>query len=323
MNSLKIDKQALELARKQFCLDIGMPWEEYLENPRQQVYIRKAVYKEGTFLNQTEGARNYEGRDDFFHAMICLGQLFLIVDEQIYDWAVEKFKDYPVEWFCQYDNLRMIDEKLKEFGHKIRDTHVYFLPEQEKVTENDLQISEGTELNRAMGVMPVSGDGMGEETGDGSQLNLRTGTADEANQTALLQFCWYDQEGILRFKGNNRFTSAICFSQTQPDMLAVVALKDDARGACKIYDQSQMSGMAGVSADGAYLWQIGINVIPEETGKGLAAQLVRMLKDEVLRSGKIPFYGTSESHTVSQTVGLKAGFVPAWTEVFVNAVPEN
>ena len=43
----------------------------------------------------------------------------------------------------------------------------------------------------------------------------------------------------------------------------------------------------------------------------------KALKEEVIRKGKTPFYGTSESHTISQTVGLKAGFVPAWTEVFV------
>ena len=53
------------------------------------------------------------------------------------------------------------------------------------------------------------------------------------------------------------------------------------------------------------------------TGQGLGHRLVRTLKEEVLRRGKVPFYGTSESHTLSQTVGLKAGFVPAWTEIYV------
>ena len=82
------------------------------------------------------------------------------------------------------------------------------------------------------------------------------------------------------------------------------------------FHQDHMPGMAGGSADGEYLWQIGINVREEYRGKGLAAELVRSLKDEMIRRGKIPFYGTSESHTVSQTVALKAGFVPAWTAVY-------
>lgn len=83
----------------------------------------------------------------------------------------------------------------------------------------------------------------------------------------------------------------------------------------KDFDQSHMCGMAGASRDGEYLWQIGINVDKDYAGQGIGHKLVRALKEEILRRGKVPFYGTSESHTLSQTVGLKAGFVPAWTEV--------
>lgn len=277
MNSLKMDPKALENARRQFCLDIGLPWEEYMKQPRQKIYIKKATYKKGTLKVSAEGARDYERGNDFFHAIICLGQLFLVVDEQIYDWAEEKFADCEPEWFCEFGNLRMIDEKLREYGHQIKDTHIYMLPE----AASQAAKSEG-------------------------------------------QFVWFDQEEILIFEKDNIFTSAICFSKTQPDMLAVAAMKEDSDevgqmclASEKFLDQSSMKGMAGVSADGAYLWQIGINVAPEAEGQGLASKLVRMMKEEVLRRGKIPFYGTSESHNVSKLVGLKAGFVPAWTEVYV------
>lgn len=91
----------------------------------------------------------------------------------------------------------------------------------------------------------------------------------------------------------------------------------------KPFDQKLLAGMAGTSLDGEYLWQIGINVAKECAGQGLGHKLVRILKEEVLRLGKVPFYGTSESHTVSQTVGLKAGFVPAWTEVSVERIPKG
>ena len=269
MNSLKIAQEALKKARMQFCLDIGLPWNIYENNPNDTVYICRARYKEGTKHVNAEGARVYEGRDDFFHAIICLGQLFLVVDEQIYDWAVEKFKNCKPEWFCSFGNLRMIEEKLQEYGHCIADTHVYMLPEEcEKSEVRDAELQ------------------------------------------------WYDQKEILKFKEGNIFTSAICFSQSQPDMIAVAAVEEDSV-AGKCYDQSKMNGMAGVSADGMYLWQIGINVVPEARGKSLASKLVRELKEEVLKQSKIPFYGTSESHSISQTVGLKAGFVPAWTEVYV------
>ena len=276
MNSLKMDPKALENARRQFCLDIGLPWEEYMKQSRQKIYIKKATYKKGTLKVSAEGARDYERGNDFFHAIICLGQLFLVVDEQIYDWAEEKFADCEPEWFCEFGNLRMIDEKLREYGHQIKDTHIYMLPE----AASQAAKSEG-------------------------------------------QFVWFDQEEILTFEKENVFTSAICFSKTQPDMLAVAAMKDDSgedgqkhQTSEKTFDQSLMQGMAGVSADGAYLWQIGINVIPAAERQGLASILVRMMKEEVLRQGKTPFYGTSESHNVSKLVGLKAGFVPAWTEVY-------
>lgn len=274
MNSLRVSREALTAARKQFCLDIGMPWEEYQANAEQRVYIQKAVYKEGLNQVAAEGARVYAGGSDFFHAIICLGQLFLVVDEQIYDWAAEKFTGYPPEWFCEFGNLRMIDEKLQMYGHAIKDTHIYMLPGEESVGKSCCR-DENTHI-------------------------------------------WFDRQEILRFRENNRFNSAICFWKNQPDMLAVAALKPEAvEDGIKIFDQSLMDGMAGVSADGEYLWQIGINVVKEAEGRGLAAGLVRRMKEAVIRQGKTPFYGTSESHTISQTVGLKAGFVPAWTEVFV------
>lgn len=298
-NSLILDKSCLEAARKQFCLDIGLPWEEYSNT--NKVFIQKSEYEPGTLDIASKGARSYGGRNAFFRAIICLGQLFITCDESIYDWVVEQYSQSQPEWFCAYDNLRRLDEKLREHGHRIADTHVYFLPEEEKdaASQNDTVCGEESQ----------------------SELDL----------------VWYSQEEILRFKEHNRFTSAICFWEKQPDVLAVVQMKDwggktqgiaakspscqsEQKLSCKDFDQTHMAGMAGASLDGAYLWQIGINVEEECAGQGIAYKLVRAMKEKILKLGKVPFYGTSESHTISQTVGLKAGFVPAWTEVFVEAV---
>ncbi len=291
MNSLNLDKACLEVARRQFCLDIGLPWEEYEKNRERQVLIQKAVYSPGTMDIADEGARNYAEKNSFFRAIICLGQLFICCDERIYDWVVEQYGQCRPEWFCNYRRLRKLDEKLREYGHEIYDTHIYFLPE-----------------NR------------------GAKTCVK-----------LPGLVWYEQEEISRFKENNRFNQALTFWEGHPDMLAVAAMKEEYRAnrqprnekndeekgcvmqdaVCKDFDQTHMCGMAGASQDGAYLWQIGINVDKDYAGQGLGHKLVRTLKDEVLRRGQVPFYGTSESHTLSQTVGLKAGFVPAWTEVSV------
>ncbi len=320
----QIDKEMLQTARRQFCLDTCLDWQQYLEQPEKRCYIQKTQYKAGSRFPVRDGARQYHGMDSFFKAIMCMGQLFLAVDEQIYDWAVEKFAEYPPEWFCEYGNLRMIDEKLREYGRKINDTHMYFLP-----------VAEDTAALQKV-----------EDAGvwNGRKLSY--------------PYAWYNQEETLRFKENNRFTSAICFSPTQPDMLAVAALREHSEAALmdiggkrneiichrdmqmeseqisvgsgiemagelcpgKEFDQSHMAGMAGASVDGEYLWQIGINVVPEYMGRGLAVKLVRQLKEEIIRRGKVPFYGTSESHTVSQSIAIKAGFMPAWTEIYAKSI---
>lgn len=290
-NSLNLDKKCLETARRQFCLDIGLPWDEYEKNREKSVLIQKATYVPGSLNVAGEGARNYAERNSFFRAIICLGQLFICCDERIYDWVVEQYEACKPEWFCNYRRLRKLDEKLREYGHEIYDTHIYFLPEAGSESETAHDMSKLT---------------------------------------------WYEQEEILRFKNSNRFSQALSFWEGQPDMLAVAAMRDEWQAASisnpeqesvdertgKDFDQSHMCAMAGASRDGEYLWQIGINVDKDLSGQGLGHRLVRALKEEILRRGKVPFYGTSESHTLSQTVGLKAGFTPAWTEVYVREMPK-
>ncbi|MCR4891571.1 MAG: GNAT family N-acetyltransferase [Lachnospiraceae bacterium] len=117
---------------------------------------------------------------------------------------------------------------------------------------------------------------------------------------------WFDPERIASFQEENPFPHALVYSRTQPDVIAL-ALKDG----------DKYIAMAGASVDGKYLWQIGIDVLPEYGSHGLAVYLVTTLKQEILRRGFLPFYGTSESHALSMDVGIRSGFLPAWSEVFV------
>jgi len=114
----------------------------------------------------------------------------------------------------------------------------------------------------------------------------------------------YMQEDIAPFKGDDRFDDAFGFCADAPDMLGVAALKD-----------GQILGMAGASADSPYMWQIGVNVLPEARGQGVASMLVSLLRNDVLAAGRLPFYGTSISHLESQRVALRSGFLPAWFEL--------
>ena len=115
---------------------------------------------------------------------------------------------------------------------------------------------------------------------------------------------WYLKEEIERFRGDARFGEAFCFCPEAPDMLGVASLRE-----------GRIIGMAGASADSPTMWQIGVNVDPASRGEGVATLLVTLLKNEILKKGVLPFYGTSLSHIASQRVALAAGFLPAWAEL--------
>ena len=121
----------------------------------------------------------------------------------------------------------------------------------------------------------------------------------------------YTPETIAPFKGDERFEDAYGFCDAAPDMLGIAAVQD-----------GQIIGMAGASADSPYLWQIGVNVLPEARGQGVAAMLVSLLRNDVLAAGRLPYYGTSISHLESQRVALRSGFLPAWFELVASPVGE-
>lgn len=120
---------------------------------------------------------------------------------------------------------------------------------------------------------------------------------------------WYRGAEIEAFRGDGRFREAFSFCPEAPDVLGVAALRG-----------GRILGMAGASADSPTMWQIGINVEPEARGEGVASMLVGLLKNEILKSGILPFYGTAVSHIASQRTALAAGFLPAWAELVTTKI---
>ena len=121
----------------------------------------------------------------------------------------------------------------------------------------------------------------------------------------LMNLKWYEVEDIVQFKDDDRFEEAFAFDENHSDMLAVAAL-----------DGNQIMGMAGASADSEVMWQIGIDVLPEYRSKGIGTALISLLRNEIIRRGKVPFYGTVVSHIHSQNIAINAGFFPAYAEVY-------
>ena len=120
-----------------------------------------------------------------------------------------------------------------------------------------------------------------------------------------LNIKWLEQKDIATFYGNECFPNAICnkFKPERPDVLCVVAMDGD-----------KIMGMAGCSADTPELWQIGIDVLPEYRGRGIAKTLVTLLRNETFRRGAIPYYGTGLSNLASWKTALECGFKPFWVE---------
>ncbi|MBP0969899.1 MAG: GNAT family N-acetyltransferase [Oscillospiraceae bacterium] len=121
----------------------------------------------------------------------------------------------------------------------------------------------------------------------------------------------YRDGEIEQFRGDERWDEAFCFAEDAPDMIGAAAVID-----------GEIAGMAGASADSPTMWQIGINVLPEHRGKGIAIRLVTEVKNIILSEGRLPFYGTSLSHLASQRVALSSGFLPAWAELTAERIPD-
>ena len=130
-----------------------------------------------------------------------------------------------------------------------------------------------------------------------------------AIETGGHEIRWYRGGEIEQFRGDRRFDKAFSFCEEAPDVLGVSAVRD-----------GKILGMAGASRDSMTMWQIGINVEPEARGTGIAKMLVTLLKNEILKQGRLPFYGTAFSHLASQRVALASGFTPAWVELVTSAV---
>lgn len=144
----------------------------------------------------------------------------------------------------------------------------------------------------------------GQQLGQSHHMFLPKARMEEVNVPFDMQ--WFEQEDIQVLYGRDEFPNALCdcFKPERPDMLAVGAMYE-----------GRIVGLAGCSADTELFWQIGIDVLPEWRGKGIATMLVKVLKNEIFRRGVIPFYGTSLSNIGSWNVALGSGFYPVWVEI--------
>lgn len=113
---------------------------------------------------------------------------------------------------------------------------------------------------------------------------------------------------IAQLYGDRRFSMALSYTtdDEKKDVIAAVGYLDGA-----------LAGVAGASDDCEQMWQVGIDVLPQFRRRGVASALVRELTRQILKLGKVPFYGTAWSNLASKRTAMQAGYRQSWVEISV------
>jgi len=101
-----------------------------------------------------------------------------------------------------------------------------------------------------------------------------------------------------------QWSNALCEKRKELDLLGVGA-----------YDNGKLVGLAGCSADCEEMYQIGVDVLPDNRRQGIASSLTSHLALEILKLGKVPFYCAAWCNLKSVGNAVKCGFRPAWVSL--------
>ena len=105
---------------------------------------------------------------------------------------------------------------------------------------------------------------------------------------------------------DDRFHMALGYNNdsSKKDVLAAVG-----------YIDGKIVGVAGASNDSETMCNVGIDVLPEYRRLGVATTLTKILTDEIIKRGKVPFYCTAWSNIPSKNNAIKSGYRNAWVEM--------
>lgn len=263
--------------------------------------------------------------------------------------VLEKAIDYMLgdqsNWLGDYAQLRQLNELLTPYTQQVSGTSIYYTPGRallNSVVPEGVQAQEvkcavpGVGMMRRVDPAELKAALLAEITGERTirrEANASAGALEadpedtEAHVTCL-RVDLLDAEQFERFRGDKRYSNALGFSVTRPDVLVLAAYPADAypvnENASKTSEVAAAGesgpaladpiAMVGMSDDSPIMRQIGIDVLPAWRGAGIASVLVRDAARLTLAEGYLPFYGTSPSHMLSQRVAMNAGLVPTWWE---------
>ena len=252
--------------------------------------------------------------------------------------VLEKAIDYMLgdqsNWLGDYAQLRQLNELLTPYTQQVSGTSIYYTPGRallNSVVPEGVQAQEvkcavpGVGMMRRVDPAELKAALLAEITGERTirrEANASAGALEVAPQdtqarVTRLRVDLLSEEQIESFRGDKRYSNALGFSTTRPDVLVLAAYAVDGAGDTEgagIPANADPVAMVGMSDDSPIMRQIGIDVLPAFRGAGIASALVRDAARLTLAEGYLPFYGTSPSHMLSQRVALNAGLVPTWWE---------
>lgn len=254
--------------------------------------------------------------------------------------VLEKAIDYMLgdqsNWLGDYAQLRQLNELLTPYTQQVSGTSIYYTPGRallNSVVPEGVQAQEvkcavpGVGMMRRVDPAELKAALLAEITGERTirrEANASAGALevdpeDTEARVTRLRVELLDAEKFERFRGDKRYSNALGFSVTRPDVLVLAAYPvdgdtPDAPAAGESPALADPIAMVGLSDDSPIMRQIGIDVLPAWRGAGIASALVRDAARLTLAEGYLPFYGTSPSHILSQRVAMNAGLVPTWWE---------
>lgn len=253
---------------------------------------------------------------------------------RVLDRAIDYMLGDQSNWLGDYAPLRQLNELLTPYTLQVSGTSVYYTPGRallNSVVPEGVQAQEvkcavpGVGMMRRVDPAELKAALLAEITGERTirrEANASAGALevdpqDTQARVTRLRVELLDAEQIERFRGDKRYSNALGFSATRPDVLVLAAYAVDGAGDTEsvgISANADPVAMVGLSDDSPIMRQIGIDVLPAWRGAGIASALVRDAARLTLAEGYIPFYGTSPSHILSQRVAMNAGLVPTWWE---------
>ena len=253
---------------------------------------------------------------------------------RVLDKAIDYMLGDQSNWLGDYAQLRQLNELLTPYTQQVSGTSIYYTPGRallNSVIPEGVQAQEvkcavpGVGMMRRVDPVELKAALLAEITGERTirrEANASAGALevdpqDTQARVTRLRVELLDAEQFERFRGDKRYSNALGFSATRPDVLVLAAYAVDGAGDTEgagIPANADPVAMVGMSDDSPIMRQIGIDVLPAWRGAGIASVLVRDAARLTLAEGYLPFYGTSPSHMLSQRVAMNAGLVPTWWE---------